>query len=588
MTFVWYEPANNGSPIASYSITVGGITYTSTSTTYTVVGLTNGTPYNANIIAINGAGSSDIAVSLGAIPFDVIEDPVFGQTIVGNCTLTFSWSPPANISVGVPVSYRLNLVDNNGVDVGSIINTTSTSYTFSSLTNGTAYRLRVRASSSLLNSNTVEIAATPLSVPGAPVIGTTTFGNMTSIFNWDSPPNNGSTITEDRIIVTPYIPDATIGSELEVLYTSTTTSYAVTGLTNGRQYLANISAKNEIGYGPTSSTPIATYTLRTVPAPPSLSATRGIRSATVTVTAGAANGSAITGYQYKVDGGTYAPVTFSTGTRFTVSLPADNTTYTIFVVAVNGIGTSTAREISVRTLSVPDIPTARTAVISNQTLLVRWSAPTNTGGVGITGYSIIFQGVTYDQGTLINKQFTGLTNGTSYTLQVAAKNIVGTGEYLSLTSTPIPVGTPIFVATTIGNGSLTFNWTPPTNNGGSPITGYSITVGGITNTTTSTSYTFTGLTNGVPYGASLTANNVFGVSVAAVMFSTPLAPPLAPSPAPIPAPISAPIQLGSSASSVTQSLRIRSLARTWTQPSGQNKVRTGSANPWIFARNVIS
>jgi hypothetical protein len=143
--------------------------------------------------------------------------------------------------------------------------------------------------------------------------------------------------------------------------------------------------------------------------------------------------------------------------------------------------------------------------------------------------------------------------------------------------------------TEVGTGTLTFNWDAPASNGGSAITGYTITLSGQAPITIpSTSYTFTGLTNGIDYIASLTANNAVGSSTPATVSARPVAlvAPVRPV-APVQPGIAYP-QFGNSASSITQARRIRALARTWAQPSGQNKVRTGTANPWIFARNATS
>jgi hypothetical protein len=71
------------------------------------------------------------------------------------------------------------------------------------------------------------------------------------------------------------------------------------------------------------------------------------------------------------------------------------------------------------------------------------------------------------------------------------------GRRLRAPATATPPGIPAFGTTTIGNRLLTFNWTAPASTGGSAITYYTITLTGQASIqTTSTTYTFTGLTNG--------------------------------------------------------------------------------------------
>jgi hypothetical protein len=87
------------------------------------------------------------------------------------------------------------------VDVGL-----STNPTITGLTNGLAYRFRVRSTNSIgigalsAFSNTV----TPATVPGTPTIGTaasgsTTDGNVTALARWGTATNGGSAITGYRI-----------------------------------------------------------------------------------------------------------------------------------------------------------------------------------------------------------------------------------------------------------------------------------------------------------------------------------------------------------------------------------------------------
>jgi len=87
-----------------------------------------------------------------------------------------------------------------------------------------------------------------------------------------------------------------------------------------------------------------------------------------------------------------------------------------------------------------------------------------------------------------------------------------------------PPQSPPNVTATPGNAMATISWTAPTNTGGSPITGYTATasVGGQNcTTTTATSCTISGLTNGTTYYVSVTATNAVGISDPSVIDVTP-------------------------------------------------------------------
>ena len=199
-------------------------------------------------------------------------------------------------------------------------------------------------------------------------------------------------------------------------------------------------------------------------------------------------GAAITDYvvQYKLSSAsTWSTFTdgVSTATTATVTGLTNSSAYSFQIAAVNSAGTGTYSSTATATphTTAPDAPTAVTATPGSAQLGLSWSAPANTGGAAISDYQVQFKltsastWTTFTDGvsTATAATVTGLTNGTSYDVQIAAINSLGTGGFsTSVTSVPRTVpGAPTALAATPGNGQLALSWTAPGSTGGSAVTG---------------------------------------------------------------------------------------------------------------------
>ena len=365
-------------------------------------------------------------------------------------------------------------------------------------------------------------------------------GDGSLTVSWLPPSDGGSAITDYdvRYIESSYIGCADCGVlpwvDWQPTSVSTTPWTRITGLTNGTSYAVVVRAKNSVGAGPWSDdgwgTPVAAASVPRQLTLPTVVVGDG--SLTVSWNPPADGGSAITGYDvwYRpTSSGSYTEL-HTTATSITISSLTNGTSYGVFVRAKNSVGPGAWSEGRWATptsgASVPDKPASPAVVAGDGSLTVSWSAPADGGSV-ITGYEIRYRPSTssgsYTQLRTAAASITisGLTNGTGYTVFVRAQNAEGSGEWSDATSgtptseesKPAKPSRPSVVA---GDRSLTVSWSPPAD-GGSAITGYEVWYSpdtssqSRTRTTSSTSLTLTGVTNGTSYRVHVRARNSVGV-----------------------------------------------------------------------------
>ena len=124
-------------------------------TTRTVTGLDNGVSYEFEVRATNAAGSSDSVDTTAQPKLAVPDTPTNLTATAGNAQVTLNWTLPTNASVIGAVQVRwkatADLPFNDATDAWTDLAGTATTYTATSLTNGTGYTFAVRATNTAGN-----------------------------------------------------------------------------------------------------------------------------------------------------------------------------------------------------------------------------------------------------------------------------------------------------------------------------------------------------------------------------------------------------------------------------------------------------
>jgi fibronectin type 3 domain-containing protein len=250
------------------------------STAYTDTSVANGTTYYYVVSSYNSVGQSANSTQVSAtptVPLTAPAPPTGLQATAGNAQISLAWTASAGAT-----SYHVKRSTTNGGPYTQIAAPTSTSYTDTGLTNGTAYYYVVSALNSAGESaNSSQANATPtapLTAPAAPTNLQATAGNAQVSLTWTA--GSGTTSYSVRR-------STTNGGPYSQVAAPTTTSFTDTGLTNGTTYYYVVAAANSAGTSANSSQASATPTAPQTP--------------DVTITVNAAESHPISPYIYGIN-----------------------------------------------------------------------------------------------------------------------------------------------------------------------------------------------------------------------------------------------------------------------------------------------
>ena len=462
----WTAPSDNGgADISDYEYQYSrtsqsfGSSWTSwgnTNTLNSVFGLTNGTGYKFRIRAVNSAGESTESRTAYATPVTVPGIPQNVTSTAGDGEVFLYWDASNSNGGSTITDYEYSYREGSSGDFGSWTSAGTDQWErVTGLTNDTSYEFRVRARNRIgPGTSAGPIEATPevpAVAPDAPTDLSASYGDGQISLSWTAPSSSGSSaITHyEYRYATGIYPNHSAFTEWASTG-STSTSYVVTGLTNGTQHLLQVRAVNSERASSASNTafqtPFAPATA--LSAPRNLGTLRGDGQVILFWTAPSSSGSStITHYEYRYATGRYPnhsaftewASTGSTSTLYLVTGLTNGTPHLFQVRAVNSVGASSASNTAFQTplasATVPSAPTGLSVGSSNGQTRLTWTAPSN-GGSSITDYEYRYrENNTGSWGSWISagdtstgENIPGLTSGTLYGFQVRAVNGVGESE----------------------------------------------------------------------------------------------------------------------------------------------------------------
>ena len=435
----------------------------STSTAYTVTGLTNETTYAFLVRARNAGGAGSQSTKVTATPTNItVPGAPRNLTVSGidRTTVSLVWDAPLDDGGSAITSYRYHIDTHNDGSWEELdnLNTTSTSAYLYRFNPGETYAFMVSAVNEVgagTTSNIAVITMQSISPPSAPQYLSADEGNASVYLSWSYPADDGGGYVDYQY---RYRQSGGTWSEWSAIQWE---SYAtIDTLTNGTSYEFEVVATNDAGMG----------TAATVSATPTGSAVPGVPTYFYADSENGAvelwwdppefdGGSPITDYEYnyRQSGGSWNGWT-ATGTTlkeydmyYSVSGLTNGTTYQFKVRAKNAVGTGPSTE----TLSAtpqprkPDAPTGLSATAGTTTgsIDLSWTAP-NDNGSPITGY--MFRYCKYENGWKKWTKYsstgsastaytvTGLESGELYRFRVAATNSVGDSRSSRAAQTTAP------------------------------------------------------------------------------------------------------------------------------------------------------
>ncbi|GAA4604952.1 hypothetical protein BJY16_005198 [Actinoplanes octamycinicus] len=496
--------ANGSHAVTRYTARVVGTerTCTTTGTSCTISGLSNDVAYTVTVAATN-TGANDVGQSAPSAASDPVtpHEPTYPSSPTltaqsGNAEAALTITPGDD--GGSPV-IRWEVSQDR--DAWTTLTTTPSgedlTATVTGLANSYAVTLWVRAVNAVGPSVSQPIEVTPMpELPGAPASLTAAPGNQSARLLFNPPEDDGgSPIDHYEVKIDE--------GDWETVYSAPADGGAlradVLGLDNGTTYTVHLRAVNALGPGAGITDEVTPATAPDAPA--DVTTSPQDEGAILEFAPPAEDGGAAVDY-YEVataddawERATLSPAEEQGRWQATVTGLTNGQTYWLKLRAVNSQGPGAETGAWAYPAAVPGKPTGVILTPRVRGARIVFTTP-DDGGSGITGYEYsVDNGGTWhelhaspnvedESRATLESYLNDLTGRVQYSVRVRATNSRGTGP-ASDAATVTPIGTPLaptdLTATArrlddaYGYGSATVVFEPPTDTGGSEITGYQLT-----------------------------------------------------------------------------------------------------------------
>ena len=245
----WTASATSGVTYSVFRSTTSGFTSSASNqiasglsgTTYSSTGLAASTTYYYIVEAVNCAGSA-VSSQASATTQSGVTAPSTPTSLTatpGNTSVALTWSASIGTS---PITYSVYRGTSSGGEGGTAIatNLSATSYTDSSVTNGTTYYYEVTATNSAGTSgDSAQVSAMPASSSGA-LLQIHAGGGAVGTFVSDEYFNNGNVYSTTNAVSTSGVANAAPAAVYQTERWAPSFNYVIPGLTAGASYTVRL------------------------------------------------------------------------------------------------------------------------------------------------------------------------------------------------------------------------------------------------------------------------------------------------------------------------------------------------------------
>lgn len=490
----WAAPTiTSAAPISGYRIyrstSSGPYLFVATLTpettlSYTDNTLTNGVEYSYQLESYGTGGTS-----LRSPPSSQVTPITTPAFVVIDTTSQASGSITVNFTTVATAAAPITSVTitRNGLPYLTL-NSTDTTFTDSTVTNGTDYIYTFVTNNTLFSSAPISTTTlTSYAAPDAPIFTTQTASTSEISLAWTTiTGTQGTPVTGYRVY------RSVSGGASVYLTQQPGNSLTDTGLTNGTVYTYQVSTYGTGGEGSRSAASNDLTPITTPSAAPTLTATASNLSNTLSWTAVASTDAApVQNYSLETSpDGISSWTNIYTGALLTYNHTSLNngTAYYYRVAATNSQGSGPVSLTANATpIDVPQTPANPTATAGNTQVSLTWQQVSSTVAAPVSGY-YIYKATssagpyTLDQeivgGSTTSATSTSLTNNTTYYYKISTYGTAGTGP--SSSHFPTAGVTPIVPLPVVSGGTLTsdatYYYRTFTSSGTLTITTASLTV----------------------------------------------------------------------------------------------------------------